>query len=358
MRGLVAVVMALVGAWARPAVADAEPQPGKIVEVACKADPAQRYSCYLPAAYDASRTWPILYCFSPSANGGRFVQDYEDVCERRGWIVVGSLTVGSGDIGPIREGVVALWNDTEARFALSPTRRYASGFSAGSRVSFMVAEMYPQALAGVIGIGAGLPPGDAMPRKDLSVFLTCGKTDPNVAELDPLSKRLREAGNPVHYETFEGGHDMPPVPLMAKAVDWIDELHPEVHGGRLAAAVAEARELEGKGEPAAAWLRVRAAITTNARAPAKALAEAEELRKDLERDPAVKKELAAEKALAGVHAWREKNKERLAGFETVRAELRRKLEDVATKFAGTDAARRAAEEAADGAEAPEETAPK
>ena len=36
-------------------------------------------------------------------------------------------------------------------------------------------------------------------------------------------KRLKEAGNPVRYENFPGGHVMPTVDLMEEAVRWMDD---------------------------------------------------------------------------------------------------------------------------------------
>jgi hypothetical protein len=47
----------------------------------------------------------------------------------------------NGPWEPIQAAMDAVWADTEARFKLSTTRRYASGFSGGSRVSFALAEM-------------------------------------------------------------------------------------------------------------------------------------------------------------------------------------------------------------------------
>ena len=73
---------------ALPALA-AEPPPGKVTMVTCKANPDQRYSCYVPKAYTPEREWPILYCFSPNATGDAFVTRYREACEERGWIVVG-----------------------------------------------------------------------------------------------------------------------------------------------------------------------------------------------------------------------------------------------------------------------------
>ena len=56
-------------------------EPGKTDVIKCAADPAQNYACYVPKAYTKAKKWPILYCYSPNAQGGYFVDLYRDVCE-------------------------------------------------------------------------------------------------------------------------------------------------------------------------------------------------------------------------------------------------------------------------------------
>ena len=42
--------------------------PGQIIDnVTTAADPEQRYALYLPARYDASRGWPVIFAFDPGA---------------------------------------------------------------------------------------------------------------------------------------------------------------------------------------------------------------------------------------------------------------------------------------------------
>ena len=248
------VLLVLVG----PALA-ADPEPGKTVEVTCKGNPSQRYSCYVPKAYDPAKTWPILYCFSPNAQGDLFTRRFKNVCERRGWIVVGSMNSRNGPWEPIQEAIAAMWADTEARFSLSKTMRYASGFSGGSRVSFGVAKMHGASVAGVIGIGAGLPSSGEMPRPELAVFIACGETDPNKRELDPLYDRLKKAGNPVVYRNFPGGHVMPEIPLLEEAVEWMDDQADERKLERFTAAHEEAASLADS-DPVKAWLMLSEAL--------------------------------------------------------------------------------------------------
>jgi dienelactone hydrolase len=331
-----AVTMAIgVLVFATSSAVAADPTPGEMVEVVCKASPDQKYSCYVPKAYDGDKAWPILYCFSPNANGDSFVERYRDVCEERGWIVVGSMNSKNGPWAPIKAAIDAMWADTGERFNLSTTMRYASGFSGGSRVSFAVAAQHPTFIGGVIGIGAGLPDAKA-PRPGLATFLTCGTGDPNKAELDPLFEQLKKAGNPVRYENFDGGHDMPPTELMEKAVRWLDDIAPEKKAQQFRAALDEVLALE-KEEPVAAW-RALVELLDGTSDTRKDLAkEATATRKRLERLPDVKPEVAARKLYVAAVGWLEKNAERVKKFPAARQQAVKKFRAVVTKFPDTAA---------------------
>lgn len=336
MRAFLSVVIAVVSLTS-PTEAG-EPAPGSVVEVTCKEAPDQRYSCYLPRAYDEKKAWPILYCFSPNARGDLFVNRYRAVCERRGWIVVGSLNSRNGPWPPIAAAINAMWADTEARFRLSRNMRYASGFSGGARVSFSVASQHSDAVAGVIAIGAGLP-GREMPSAELAVYLTCGNDDFNKKELDPLSARLKTAGNPMRYKNFEGAHVMPPVAILEEAVEWLDDLAPERQQERFRAGLTDVRALQDQGKPVDAWATLGDLLQKYP--DVKGRKEGTRLMKALERDPAVKREVMADKALRKVAVWLEKNATRVKGFKHVHAQAVKKLETIVKKHGGTRAAERA-----------------
>ncbi len=320
-----------------PLVRADEPAPGKTVTVTCSGAPDQKYACYVPSAYVPEKTWPILYCFSPNANGDAFVSRYREVCEERGWIVVGSLNSKNGPWAPIQAAINAMWADTEARFSLSDTMRYASGFSGGSRVSFALAEAKPEHIAGVVGIGAGLHSGGPMPRKALACFLMCGETDPNKRELDPLSTRLKEAGNPVLYENFPGGHVMPETALMERAVRWMDDQASERKVQRFAEAVAKARALVAEEAFVDAWTTLVAAFEAYPGVK-EGRGDAAKLRKELERNPTVKPEVQAAKEEAKAQAFFEKNLEKIQRFESKRKEACKKFQRVVDKWPESRAA--------------------
>ncbi|RPH51440.1 MAG: hypothetical protein EHM91_01135 [Planctomycetota bacterium] len=200
-------------------------QPGQTEVITCKDDPAQKYAAYVPKAYHKAKKWPILYCFSPNAEGGYFVDFYREVCEETGWIVVGSNNSKNGPGEPILAAMKAMWADTHARFSIDDKRVFASGFSGGARVSFWMSGLYPQNFAGVIAIGAGTSDGKVEP-KGMAVWLMCGETDFNLKELEALDAKLKGEGWKVQRKTFPGAHTMPPKTLGADAVRWMAKEKP------------------------------------------------------------------------------------------------------------------------------------
>jgi len=210
------------------ALALALQEPGKTEVVKCAADPAQNYACYVPKAYNKARKWPILYCYSPNAQGGFFVDLYRDVCEEVGWIVVGSNNSQNGPGEPILAAMKAMWADTHAKFSIDDKRVFASGFSGGARVSFWMSNVYSENFAGVIAIGAGLPPDGKLGAKGMAIWLMCGEQDPNLKELEPLEGKLKGDGYKVVRRTFPGGHTVPGKDLASEAVRWVAKEKPAV----------------------------------------------------------------------------------------------------------------------------------
>jgi dienelactone hydrolase len=335
---LAALAVLALGILATQAEA-AEPKAGAIVEVTCKAQPDQKYSCYLPKGYTAKKAWPILYCWAPNAAGNAFTQRYRKVCEERGWIVVGSMNSKNGPWEPIQAAINAMWADTEARFKLSPKRRYASGFSGGSRVSFALAEEKSDFFAGIIGIGAGLSSNSrGLPKQSQAVWIMCGETDFNLRELNQLSEKLKTNGNPLVYRNFPGAHTMPPPAMMTEAVRWMDDQSESRREETLQKETAAAAELAGAGDPQGAWVKLLRALQ-KIEGGGKARTAAEKLKKSLERIPEVKPEVKALAKFEKAIAWIEKNQGRMEKSTSAKAQGVKKLEEVVEKYPGTHAAK-------------------
>ncbi len=211
------------------AFAQGNPAPGRMAMVTCKHDSSQKYSCYLPGNYNAGKKWPIMYCFCPGGYGSTFVKLYKDVCERRGWIVVGSMNARNGPGEPIEAAMEAMWKDTHARFSISNTQCYSSGFSGGSGMAFWMAEKYPKHFSGVIPMAGANTWGPGLLPKIptyVSVYFIVGDGD-NAPGIKATAKAMEAKGHKVEVKVFSGGHTIPPKDVAEGAVDWMCDVAPQ-----------------------------------------------------------------------------------------------------------------------------------
>lgn len=209
------------------ASAQSGPVPGQVTTVSCKHDSSQTYACYVPTKYKKSKKWPILYCFAPDGNGMAFVRLFKDVCERQGWIVVGSNNAKNGPGGPIIAATKAMWQDTRERLSVDEKRCYSSGFSGGSGMAFDMAQAYPDNWAGVIPMAVATSWAETTPpiKKHIAVYFIIGDKDA-VQYVKKHAETLKAQGNQVEVKTFPGGHTMPPKNVAEGAVDWMVKVAP------------------------------------------------------------------------------------------------------------------------------------
>jgi predicted esterase len=231
---------------------------GKVIErVACTSDASQTYALFLPSAYAANRTWPILYVFDPSARGLRAVAAFQKAAETHGFIVAGSNNSQNGPVLASLAAAEAVLNDTHSRFSIDDRRVFLSGFSGGARVACLIGLKLPKTVAGVVGCGAGFPDDQAPNRETRFAFFgLVGDKDFNYMELQSLDKTLEKLALPHGMAVFSGPHQWPPEPYCLEAIEWMrvhemsagiardDALAESVFQKRLA----RAREREAAGE--------------------------------------------------------------------------------------------------------------
>lgn len=114
-----------------------------------------------------------------------------------------------------RDAVIAMLDAAGER--LHPSRLVLGGFSQGAMLSCDVALRTERPLAGLVLLSGTLLAADEwaplMPRrKGLPVFASHGRTDPLLpfATSELLRGMLNDAGLPVKWMPFHGGHEIPP----------------------------------------------------------------------------------------------------------------------------------------------------
>jgi predicted esterase len=198
---------------------------GKIIEkVACQGAPDFSYALYLPSAYQPERTWPVLFCFDPRANGMNPAELFQEGAEKYGYIIVSSNNSGSDDPSvPNLQAMKAIYDDALSRFSVDKQRLYATGLSGGARVACDMGYKYRGQVAGVIGCGAGFPI-DTPPSKDtpFAFYETIGNLDFNYYEIRLLRPKLEASGIPYKIHIFDGEHWWPPKEVATEALEWME----------------------------------------------------------------------------------------------------------------------------------------
>ena len=256
----------------------AEPFPvGEIVpRVITAVNVEQSYALYLPSNYTTEQTWPVLILMDPRGRALIPLRPMVDAAERHGYILVSSYnTASDGPLAPNEEAVAALLDDVPNRFAINTQRIYFMGFSGTARTTWDFAFRLKQYVAGIVGIGGGLPP--SFPLNSLVMtegapfvfFGGSGTTDFNYEEMRELDVRLDQVGMTHQIAFFSGPHSWPPKPMFARILDWL-ELHAVKRGlavrddawidALLANNLADEERLEAEGKPYEAWQRYAAVL--------------------------------------------------------------------------------------------------
>jgi predicted esterase len=219
---LALAVLAL--AMGPPALAQAEafPSGGMVEHVSCLSAPDLTYALYLPGSYDSSRKWPLLIIMDPRGRAPMALELFREGAEKFGLLLMSSYDTRS-DVPRDRniEAVKAMLPDAEQRFSLDTNRIYLAGFSGTARTAWVLASALRPHVAGIIGIGGGLP-GQFDPKGvPISFFGGAGATDFNYEEMRELDASLDRTGIPHRFVVWEGGHSWAPAETAGRALEWM-----------------------------------------------------------------------------------------------------------------------------------------
>ena len=208
---------------AAAAAANAAETGGGPQQIACAADPAITYACYLPSHYTPEQKWPILFVFDPRKRGALAADMFHDAAERYGWIIVSSNnTESDADARPSVHAIETTLPDAQKRFSIDPKRIYLAGFSGTAIIAWAVAEV-TRSVAGLIGC-SGRPLADANYHVPFAWFGTAGDQDFNYIETMTMDRGLAAAGGVHRLELFDGPHRWAPPEILQKGIEWMELL--------------------------------------------------------------------------------------------------------------------------------------
>ncbi|MCO5165974.1 MAG: hypothetical protein M9894_06355 [Planctomycetes bacterium] len=169
------------------------------------------YTAYVPTTYDPASPIPLVL----AANMG--LQPWQALAQAEGFVVVDLRDHDQNggwrfDIDvPVLDAVL---RDTRAAWNVNTRRTYYHGFSAGAHFGYAVVLANANVFAG-LGISAGsmqtaiaqgIWPGLVARRIPVAIRHGTGDQVVPVAAGRADRDRLQQAGHPVQYEEFQGGH--------------------------------------------------------------------------------------------------------------------------------------------------------
>ena len=208
------------------------------------------YQLRLPAGHDPAKAYPLvvglhgngsnagsmmqampleafegMICAAPdgayprtdlAALSGEPYSWYLPDAERALWPLMDTLT---------SEQIVRVVEDVSQRHRVS--RVILFGFSQGVSAAYLAAMKRPDRIAGIAAFAGGFPRTSVTPEQlkaasHVRVLIVHGTGDAQVgiASSERARDLLRESGFKVQFETFDGGHALPP-DVMQRAADWI-----------------------------------------------------------------------------------------------------------------------------------------
>ncbi|NIP59576.1 MAG: hypothetical protein GWM92_14695 [Gemmatimonadetes bacterium] len=252
---------------------------GRIVErVASREDPSEAYAVYLPDGFETTRKWPVLLLLDARGRALLPLRLYREAAERYGYVVMSAYgSLSDGPIQPTERALDAMLRDAQERFAADTRRLYLVGFSGTARLAWIFARSLRGHVAGIVGWGAGLPPGvdparfESLGEPPFSFFGGSGYVDFNFEEMRALRPTLEDLGIPNQVRHWEGGHGWPPAGIAEESVAWMEahamkaglvEARPRWLSRRLAEGLEEARSLAEGARPLEARERYRGLLET------------------------------------------------------------------------------------------------
>jgi dienelactone hydrolase len=270
-----AVVLALPTGGAAQTLAVAQPTGQVIGRLRSAADTTQTYALYLPAAYTSERRWPVVLIMDPRGRALIPLERFRPAAERLGYVLVSSYdTRSDGPPDPNYRALNAMLDDVQRFLSIDGRRFYLAGFSGTARIAWGVSEQFKGALAGIIGVGAGLPGTtlwlDATIQGAPFVFFgAIGTEDFNHVEMRLLDQTLAARAFPHHLEEFAGPHGWSTEPASSLALEWMElqamrrKLTPTRHpwlDSLASARLAAARALDSARAGYGAWQRYEAIV--------------------------------------------------------------------------------------------------
>ena len=195
-------------------------------------DGRHKYRIFLPSTYarDEKRLFPALFTNTPSKGGGFY--GMEKWAEKREVILVAVLDTKNNVSSSVNDAAAdaVLWSAKE-RYRLHPTLKYTMGLSGGGQGSMRFARRHPDEFAGICMLAHGGNGEDwHVPMHQAVAFIHGSKDTVYTARVvRKTAHRMRWRGLSVRLHVGDWGHNVGPLELREKHMDWLMAIAPIIH---------------------------------------------------------------------------------------------------------------------------------
>ena len=165
------------------------------------------YDLIVPRAYDASKPWPLIISFQDDPN--------DKEIRKTPYFLIRAIQKGyPTGLTYVENKTRTYLKEVAREYNIDPFRIYATGFSYGGHTDLVVAWRFPHWFAAIMPLCNDLRDKQTpyvRYLKNVPTFLVHGDSDSFLQTGKVIHKFMTEAGCPVTWATYPGGHN--PVPF-------------------------------------------------------------------------------------------------------------------------------------------------
>ncbi len=181
---------------------------------------SESFSLYLPAGFEVSKKWPVVFVFDMQGRGKQAVGMFMAAAEEQGYILAASNNVQ--DSLTLSKNILISNRMFNRAFSLLPidkNRVYTAGFSSGARLASLTPTFIKE-VKGVISCGSPVANEEILSSKNRFHFIgIVGNGDYNYTSMLSSQKILNKLKYPNQLLVFEGGQEWPRTEYIEKAME-------------------------------------------------------------------------------------------------------------------------------------------
>jgi pimeloyl-ACP methyl ester carboxylesterase len=187
---------------------------GDITDLTVNGDPENIFSVYLPASYDSTKKYPVVFFFDAHADGKLPINNYKSIAEKWNYIFIGSNTSKNGLASDYTMKIGnELINTVKNILPVDTTEIILCGFSGGARVASNIAMFHSDVKALICNSAA-----PQQPLNDKIFIGLAGLGDMNYLEMKKFQENQADNNSPHELLVFDGKHEWAPAAMMEDAL--------------------------------------------------------------------------------------------------------------------------------------------